>query len=122
MGRRGELRVGRRGELPRKNSRKKLGRCPVGLLGHGRAITGLKGPADSQGSAQSLGPPACYIEEFEVVVGAGFINQCGCPSLGEVGLKVAHYGCQRTVFSIGWWLQPVLMCYPLVPVGATNRY
>ena len=64
-----------------------MGRCPVGLLGHGRAITGLKGPADSQGSAQNLGPQACYIEEFEEVAAAGFINQCGCPSPGEVGLN-----------------------------------
>ena len=64
-----------------------MGRCPVGLLGHGSAITGLKGPADSQGSAQNLGPQAYYIEEFEVVAAVGFINLCGCPSPGEVGLN-----------------------------------
>ena len=58
----------------------------MGLIGHRCVITGLKGPADSQGSAQSLGP-ASYIEEFEVVAVAGFINQCGCPSPGEVGLN-----------------------------------
>ena len=64
-----------------------MGLCPVGLLGHGRAITGLKGPADSQGSAQNLGPQIWYIEEFEEVATTGFINQCGCPSPGEVGLN-----------------------------------
>ena len=59
----------------------------MGLIGHRCVITGLKGPADSHGSAQSLGPQACYIEEFEVVAAAGFINQRGCPSPGEVGLN-----------------------------------
>ena len=59
----------------------------MGLIGHRCVITGLKGPADSQGSAQSLGPQAYYTEEFEVVAAAGFINQCGCPSPGEVGLN-----------------------------------
>ena len=39
----------------------------------------------------------------------GFINQCGCPSLGEVGLNIAHRGWQRTApFSTGWSHQPVL--------------
>ena len=59
----------------------------MGLIGHRCVITGLKGPADSQGSAQNLGPQACYIEEFKEVAAAGFINQCGCPSPGEVGLN-----------------------------------
>ena len=94
----------------------------MGLIGHRCVITCLKGPADSQGSAQSLGPKACYKEEFEVVATAGFINQCGCPSLGEVGLNIVHGGWQRNTFSTGWWLQPVLMSGPLVPVRGTNRY
>ena len=64
-----------------------MGRCPVGLISHRCVITGLKGPADSQGNAQNLGPQACYIEEFKEVAAAGFINQCGCPSPGEVGLN-----------------------------------
>ena len=64
----------------------------MGLLGHGRAITGPKGPAGSQGSAQKLGLEACYIEEFKEAVAAGFINQCGCPSPGEVGLNFVHRG------------------------------
>ena len=59
----------------------------MGLIGHRCVITGLKGPADSQGSAQNLGPQACYIEEFNEAAAAGFINQCGCPSPGEVGLN-----------------------------------
>ena len=62
------------------------------LIGHRCVITGLKGPADSQGSAQKLGPQACYIEEFKEAAAAGFINQCGCPSPGEVGLKFVHRG------------------------------
>ena len=53
---------------------------------------------------------------------AGFINQCGCPSLGEVGLNIVHRRWQRTTISTGWWLQPVLMIGPLVPVHGTNRY
>src|SRR3954471_4554406 len=78
----------------------------MGLLGHGCAITDLKGPADSQGSAQNLGPQACYIEEFERAAAAGFINQCGCPSPGEVRLnfvQAAHH-----TFSTSWCLHPVL--------------
>ena len=59
----------------------------MGLLGHGRAMTGPKGLAGSQGSAQKLGPEAYYIEEFKEAAVAGFINQCGCPSPGEVGLN-----------------------------------
>ena len=81
----------------------------MGLIGHRCVITGLKGPADSQGSAQSLGhKPASYIEEFERAAATGFINQCGCPSPGEVGLNFVHCGYQRTTFGTGWWLQPEL--------------
>ena len=94
----------------------------MGLPDLGFANTGPEGPAGSQGSAPKLGPEACYIDKFEGAVAAGFINQCGCPSLGKVGLKIVHCGWQRTAISTGWWLQPVLMCCPLVPVGATNRY
>ena len=80
----------------------------MGLLGHGRAITGLKGPADSQGSAPYLGPQDKYIDKLEGTAAAGFINQCGCPSPGEVGLNFAPLAWQRTTFSTRSWLQPVL--------------
>ena len=69
-----------------------MGRCLVGLPDLGCANSGPGGPAGSQGSAPKLGPEACYIEEFERAAAAGFINQCGCPSLGEVGLKIEHRG------------------------------
>ena len=51
-----------------------------------------KGLAGSQGSAAKLGPEACIREELEGAAAAGFINQCGCPSLGEVGLNVVNGG------------------------------
>ena len=77
----------------------------MGLPDLGCANSGPEGPAGSQGSAQNLGPQACYIEEFKEVAAAGFINQCGCPSPGEVGL---NFGVAAQAFSTGWWLQPVL--------------
>ena len=61
-------------------------RCSVSRTYVGFADTGPEGPAGSQGSAPKLGLEACYIEKFEGAARAGFINQCGCPTLGEVGL------------------------------------
>ena len=94
----------------------------MGLPDLGFANTGPERPAGSQDSAPKLGPEACYIEKFEGAAAAGFINQCGCPSLGEVGLNIVHRRWQRTTISTGWWLQPVLMIGPLVPVHGTNWY
>ena len=94
----------------------------MGLPDLGFANAGPEGPAGSQGSAPKLGPEVCYIENFEGATAAGFINQCGCPSLGEVGLNIVHRWWQRTTFSTGWWLQPVLKGGSLVPVHGTNRY
>ena len=79
----------------------------MGLPDLGFANTAPEGPVGSQGSAPKLGPEACYIEKFEGAAAAGFINQCGCPSLGEVGLNIAHCGGSAR---------------PLVPVGGSNRY
>ena len=99
-----------------------LGRCPVGLPDLGCANTGPEGPADSQGSAPYLGTEDKYIEKLEGAAAAGFINQYGCPSLGEVGLNIVHRRWQRTTISTDWWLQPILKGGSLVPVRGTNRY
>ena len=58
-----------------------------------------------------------------MVAAAGLINRCEPLSTSEVGLNIVHCGWQRTTFSTGWWLQPVLKGgWSLVPVGAINPY
>ena len=78
-------------------------------------------------------------EELDTVAVEGLINRCELLSTSEVGLNIVHCGWQRTTFSTGWWLQPVLKTPPpfstgwshqpvlkettsLVPVRCTNRY
>ena len=81
------------------------------------------GPVGPQGSREQIGPVGLLWRGARESYRTGAYKAVRTPLGYRGGTKhAAPHLRQRTPFSTGWWLQPVLKAPPLVPVGATTQY